>query len=169
MVTNLQMSAYVLNLLSIAHYLVQFWAKLRASTENIKCMSILQTFRQSRNESKFQPNSSIYVVVVYSDPNNTNSIVYQHTLVSNQLKTSLWNCSRAATLHLCNMADRGKKLQPPHCYHPFSDSRDTYLTKNHYENYSPKMVLTNPTGSWTMMMSWWRKEPGHQQPWYWPS
>ena len=47
------------------------------------------------------------------------------------------------------MADRGEKLQQLHCYHPFSDSRDTYLTKNHYENYSPKMVPTNPTGSWT--------------------
>ena len=87
--------------------------------------------------------------MVYSDPNNTNSIVYQHTLLSYQLKTSHWNFSRAATLHLCNMADRGEKLQQPHCYHPFSDSRDTYLTKNHYENYSPKMVPTNPTGSWT--------------------
>ena len=87
--------------------------------------------------------------MVYSDPNNTNSIVYQHTLLSYQLKTSHWNFSRVATLHLCNMADRGEKLQQPHCYHPFSDSRDTYLTKNHYENYSPKMVPTNPTGSWT--------------------
>ena len=48
------------------------------------------------------------------------------------------------------MADRGEKLRQPHCYHQFSDSRDTYLTKNHYENYSPKMVPTNPTGSWTM-------------------
>ena len=55
MVTNLQMLAYFLNLLSIEHYLVQFWAKFGASTVNIKCMSILQTFRQSRNESKFQP------------------------------------------------------------------------------------------------------------------
>ena len=44
---------------------------------------------------------------------------------------------------------RGEKLQQLHCYHPFSDSRDTYLAKNHYENYSPKMVPTNPTGSWT--------------------
>ena len=34
-------------------------AKFGVSTVNIKCMSILQTFRQSRNESKFQPNSSI--------------------------------------------------------------------------------------------------------------
>ena len=47
------------------------------------------------------------------------------------------------------MADRGEKLQQLHCYHPFSDSRDIYLTKNHYENYSPKMVPTNPIGSWT--------------------
>ena len=54
-----------------------------------------------------------------------------------------------ATLHLYNMADRGEKLQQLHCYHPFSDSRDIYLTKNHHENYSPKMVPTNPTGSWT--------------------
>ena len=45
---------------------------------------------------------------------------------------------------------RGEKLQQLHCYHPFSDSRDTYLTKTHYENYSPKMVPTNPTGSWTI-------------------
>ena len=64
-------------------------------------------------------------------------------------KPHIENFSRAATLHLCNMADSGEKLQQPHCYHPFSDSRDTYLTKNHYENYSPKMVPTNPTGSWT--------------------
>ena len=28
-----------------------------------------------------------------------------------------------------NMADRGEKLQELHCYHPFSDSRDIYLTK----------------------------------------
>ena len=87
--------------------------------------------------------------MVYSVPNNSNSIVYQHTLLSYELKTSHWNFSRAATLYLCNMADRGEKLQQPHCYHPFSDSRDTYLTKNHYENYSPKMVPTNPTGAWT--------------------
>ena len=101
--------------------------------------------------------------MVYSDPNNTNSIVYQHTLLSYQLKTSHWNFSRAATLHLFNMADKGEKLQQPHCYHPFSDSRDTYLTKNHYENYSPKMVPTNPTGSWTnfvqgvMSLQLWRQ------------
>ena len=88
--------------------------------------------------------------MVYSDPNNTNSIAYQHTLLSYWLKASHWNISWAATLHLYNMADRGEKLQQPLCYHPFSDSRDTYLTKNHYENYSPKMVPTNPTGSWTI-------------------
>ena len=95
--------------------------------------------------------------MVYNDPNNTNSVVYQHTLLSYQLKTSHWNFSWAATLHLCNMADRGEKLQQPHCYHPFSDSRDTYLTKNYYENYSPKMVPTNPTGSWTSL------SPGRRQ------
>ena len=50
------------------------------------------------------------------------------------------------------MADRGEKLQQPHCNHPFSDSRDTYLAKNHYKNYSPKMVPTNPTGSWTIYL-----------------
>ena len=60
MVTKLQMLAYFLNLLSIEHYLVQFWVNFGASTVNIKCMSILQTFRQSQNESKFQPNSSIF-------------------------------------------------------------------------------------------------------------
>ena len=53
------------------------------------------------------------------------------------------------------MADRGEKLQQPHCFHPFPDSRDTYLTKNYYENYSPKMVPTNPTGSWTNRQAYW--------------
>ena len=89
--------------------------------------------------------------MVFSDPNNTNSIAYQHTLLSYWLKTSHWNISWVATLHLYNMADRAEKLQQPHCYHLFSDSGDTYLTKDHYENYSPKMVPTNPTGSWTTM------------------
>ena len=60
MVTNLQMLAYFLNLLSIEHYLVQFWAKFEASTTNIEYMGILQTFGQSQNESKFQSNSSIF-------------------------------------------------------------------------------------------------------------
>jgi len=30
----------------------------------------------------------------------------------------------------------------------FSNSRVVYLVKNHYENYSPQMIPTNPTGSW---------------------
>ena len=32
------------------------------------------------------------------------------------------------------------------CYHIFSNSRYVYFVKNHYENYSPQMVPTNPTG-----------------------
>ena len=47
---------------------------------------------------------------------------------------------------------KGEKLQQLQCYHPFSDSRDTYLTKNHYENYSLKMVPIAKiwgSGSWT--------------------
>ena len=50
------------------------------------------------------------------------------------------------------MTGRGEKLQQLHCYHPFSDSLDIYLTKNHYENYSPKMVPIAKilgSGSWT--------------------
>ena len=101
MVSNLQMLAYFLNLLSIKHYLVEFWDKLWASTANNKCMGVLQTFRQARNESKFQHNiamfwlkhpiKNLYSTFNYSnmflwssDPNNTNSIVYQvptHTFV----------------------------------------------------------------------------------------
>ena len=53
------MLAYFLNLLSIKHYLVQFSAKFGASTANIKRMGALQTFRQSRNESKFLHNFAI--------------------------------------------------------------------------------------------------------------
>ena len=50
------------------------------------------------------------------------------------------------------MTGRGEKLQQLHCYHPFSDSLDIYLTQNHYENYSPKMVPIAKiwgSGSWT--------------------
>ena len=59
MVTNLRMLAYFLNLLYIDHCLVQFLTKLLASTANIKCMGVLQTFRQSQNESKFEHNFDI--------------------------------------------------------------------------------------------------------------
>ena len=60
MVTNLHMVAHFLNLISNKHCLVQFLAKLWASTENIKGKGVLQTFRQSQNESKFQHNSYIF-------------------------------------------------------------------------------------------------------------
>ena len=58
--TNLQMVAHFLNLFSNKHCLVQFVAKLWASTANIKGMGVLQFFRQSQNENKFQHNSSIF-------------------------------------------------------------------------------------------------------------
>ena len=50
------------------------------------------------------------------------------------------------------MTGTGGKLQQLNCYHPFSDSMDIYLTKNHSENYSPKMVPIAKiwgSGSWT--------------------
>ena len=50
------------------------------------------------------------------------------------------------------MANRGEKLQLLHFYQPFSDSSDINLTKNHYENYSPKIVPIAKiwgSGSWT--------------------
>ena len=68
------------------------------------------------------------------------------------MKTLHWYIPWATVLHSYNMTGRGGKLQQLHCYHTFSDSLDIYLTKNHYENYSPKMVpiakLWGP-GSWT--------------------
>ena len=60
MATNLQMLAYFLNMLSIKHYLVPFLAKCWASTANIKGMGALQTFSQSRNESRFQHNFAMF-------------------------------------------------------------------------------------------------------------
>ena len=56
MVTNRQILAHCLNLFSKKHYLVQPLAKLWASTTNIKGKGLLQTFRQSQNEGKFQHN-----------------------------------------------------------------------------------------------------------------
>ena len=49
-----------------------------------------------------------------------------------------------------------KKLQPMQCYHMFSDTRDVYLSKNHYGNYSPQMVglpvaEISGSGSWPIM------------------
>ena len=70
------------------------------------------------------------------------------------MKTLHWYFLWATALDLYNMTGRGEKLQQLHCYHPFSDSLDMYLTKNHYENYSPKMVPIAKiwgSGSWTIM------------------
>ena len=45
------------------------------------------------------------------------------------MKTLHWYFPWATALHLYNMTGRGEKLQQLHCYHPFSDSLDIYLTK----------------------------------------
>ena len=85
--------------------------------------------------------------------NNMNSIVYHPIIEIYSMKTLHWYFPWATALHLYNMTARGEKLQQLHCYHPFSDSLDIYLTKNHYENYSPKMVLIAKiwgSGSWTI-------------------
>ena len=37
--------------------------------------------------------------------------------------------------------DKNHKLPLLQCYHTFSNSRDIYLLKNHYEPYSPQIVL----------------------------
>ena len=47
MVNSLQVVAHFLNLWTNKHYLVQFLAKLWASTAKMKGMVVLQTFRQS--------------------------------------------------------------------------------------------------------------------------
>ena len=51
------------------------------------------------------------------------------------MKTLHWYFPWATALHLYNMTGRGEKLQQLHCYHPFSDFVDIYLTKSHDENY----------------------------------
>ena len=82
-----------------------------------------------------------------------NSIVYHLIIVNYSMKTLHWYFPWATALHLYNMTGTGGKLQQLHCYHPFSDSLDIYLTKNHYENYSPKMVPIAKiwgSGSWTI-------------------
>ena len=91
-------------------------------------------------------------MLIHSDPNSMNSIVYHLTIERYSMKTLHWYFPWATALHLYNMTGRGEKLQQLHCYHPFSDSLDIYLTKNHYENYSPKMVPIAKiwgSGSWT--------------------
>ena len=93
---------------------------------------------------------------IYSDPNNMNSIFYYLIIVKYSMKTLHWYFPRATALHLYNMTGTGGKLQQLHCYHPFSDSLDIYLTKNHSENYSPKMVPIAKiwgSGSWTICLT----------------
>ena len=92
-------------------------------------------------------------MLIHSDPNNMNSIVYHLIIVKYSMKTLQWYFPWATALHLYNMTGTGGKLQQLHCYHPFSDSLDIYLTKNHYMNYSPKMVPIAKiwgSGSWTI-------------------
>ena len=79
-------------------------------------------------------------------------MVYHLIIVRYSMKTLHWYFPWATASHLYNMTGRGEKLQQLHCYHPLSDSLDIYLTKNHYENYSPKMVPIAKiwgSGSWT--------------------
>ena len=90
-------------------------------------------------------------MLIHSDPNNMNSTVYHLIIERYWLKTLHWYFPWATALHLYNMTGRGEKLQQLHCYHQFPDSLDIYLTKNHYENYSPKMVPIAKiwgSGSW---------------------
>ena len=97
-----------------------------------------------------------YVVLIHSDPNNMNSIVYHLIIERYSTKTLHWYFPWATALDLYNMTGRGEKLQQLHCYHLFSDSLDIYLTKNHYVNYSPKMVPIAKiwgSGSWTITVS----------------
>ena len=50
-----------------------------------------------------------------------------------------------------------KKLPPMQCYHIFSDTRDVYLSKNHYGSYSPQMVPVaeiSGSGSWPIRESY---------------
>ena len=100
-------------------------------------------------------------MLIHSDPNNMNSIVYHLIIERYSMKTLHWYFPWATALHLYNMTGWGEKLQQLHCYHPFSDSLDIYLTKNHYENYSPKMVPIAKiwgSGSWTNCSV-------HENPW----
>ena len=94
MVTNLQRLAYFLNLLSIEHYLEQFWAKFQASSAHIKCMGTLQTVRQSQNESKFQPNSSIFsfntpLRSLYCNFNCSNMLLWSTVIQITQIQLSI--------------------------------------------------------------------------------
>ena len=91
-------------------------------------------------------------MLIHSDPNDMNSIVYYLIMVRYSMKTLHWYFPWPTASHLYNMTGKGEKLQRLHCYHRFSDSLDIYLTKNHYENYSPKMVPMAKiwgSGSWT--------------------
>ena len=85
-------------------------------------------------------------MLIHRDPNNMNSIVYHLIIERYSMKTLHWYFPWETALDLYNMTGRGEKLQQLHCYHPFSDSLDIYLTKNRYENYSPKMVPISKIG-----------------------
>ena len=60
MVNSLPVVAHFLNLWTNKHYLMQFLAKLWASTAKMKGVVVLQIVRQFQNESTFQHNSFIF-------------------------------------------------------------------------------------------------------------
>ena len=92
MVTNLQMLAYFLKLLSIEYYLVQFWAKFGASTVSIKRMSILQTFRQSlkANFNPILPYISLHIPLrsLYSILNCSDMLLWSTVIQITQIQLS---------------------------------------------------------------------------------
>ena len=92
-----------------------------------------------------------YVVLIHSDPNNMNSIVYQLIFVKYSMKTLHWYFPWATALHLYNMTGTGGKLQQLHCYHPFSDSLDIYLTKKSlWELFTQDGTDSQNLGVWLM-------------------
>ena len=109
-------------------------------------------------------------MLIHSDSDNMNSIVYHLIIERYSMKTLHWYFPWATALHLYNMTGRGEKLQQLHCYHPFSDSLDIYLTKNHYENYSPKVVPIAKiwgSGSWTIVSDCAQQFPANSNTWHW--
>ena len=160
MVTNLQMLAYFLNSLSIKHYLVQFWAPVWASTANIKCTVVLQTFRQSENESKFQRNCAIFYLNIplrslYCNSNCSNMLLWSSVIQITQIR--LFTNSHFLVINWKPHIDIFLR-QPPcvntiwqtevksynSCTHSFSDSRDTYLIKNTMRIIHPRWYRPPP-------------------------
>ena len=55
---------------------------------------------------------------------------------------------------MCKLKNCDNQADDDDCYHTFPSYLGAYHFKNHHESYSPQMIPTDPSSSWTNSMSY---------------